>query len=652
MIKEASMMANKLMIMHSAKLIAKMKSGEEKENKISELEKKAKKLGFSRAEYERILDKQNAYESIVREEADVMNAYIDGISNHKSLFYEQPGVRKVDFVDGITPEIAEEKCEECGKDPCECEVEEGVAQYLAKKGQFEVKYASSKKGPIKVTKFASLDKAKEFLASVKKDGMNGMISKGGKPVKEENVDENPALVGAAIAAAQKALEKAKKENKKNLNNEVELAGEATLGKGRFLSKKEREGLDKDNEDPNQTPSGHSKKPSKNVAYDEKKMKALAKKDKLIAKKMKTSPAKTVFNSEVLGDSSMERKYQNEELEEHCGECGVEGLQEADYELYHKDFSSAMQHAYAHAKKRGYVVDTDEIDNKVATGPKKPSSGKTNKYILGTNKRQKVHIQVANLDNKKYELNMYIEDTDPLKKKIDKKVEKEVKKDISSVMGEEEDKPEHHDPKDYAKKVAAVNKMFKVKSPKELSPEKKKKYFDTLDKMHKAKGEKPEIGESPKIDDLRKKLERTKEKSAAAIEKTKQKLIDTKKSINTQNKVAKSGIGSGLKSGVAPTGSAGKTSTTGTTTDSKKAVGAKLPPIQKNTQKPKTPQKNSYVPKWGNFLEDTRVFMNGLWEKAAKDADGMDMSGPPPIAGKKTMTKKPQEKIEINPKEVE
>ena len=134
--------------------------------------------------------------------------------------------------------------------------------------------------------------------------------------------------------------------------------------------------------------------------------------------------------------------------------------------------------------------------------------------------------------------------------------------------------------------------------------------------------------------------------------TKQKLIDTKKSIKTQNKVAKSGIGSGLKSGVAPTGSAGKTSTTGTTTDSKKAVGAKLPAIQKNTQKPKTPQKNSYVPKWGNFLEDTRVFMNGLWEKAAKDADGMDMSGPPPVAGKKTMTKKPQEKIEINPKEVE
>jgi len=79
-----------------------------------------------------------------------------------------------------------------------------------------------------------------------------------------------------------------------------------------------------------------------------------------------------------------------------------------YELYHKDFSGAMQHAYAFAKKKGYTVDSDDIDSKVASGPKKPSSGKTNKYILGTNKKQNVHIQVTNLDNKRYELNMYID----------------------------------------------------------------------------------------------------------------------------------------------------------------------------------------------------------------------------------------------------
>jgi len=78
-----------------------------------------------------------------------------------------------------------------------------------------------------------------------------------------------------------------------------------------------------------------------------------------------------------------------------------------YELYHKDFSSAMQHAYKFAKSKGYTVDPKEIDNKVANGPKRPSKGKTNKYILGTNKKQNVHIQVYNMDNKRYELNMYI-----------------------------------------------------------------------------------------------------------------------------------------------------------------------------------------------------------------------------------------------------
>ena len=78
-----------------------------------------------------------------------------------------------------------------------------------------------------------------------------------------------------------------------------------------------------------------------------------------------------------------------------------------YELYHKTFSGAMQHAYAFAKKKGYTVDSDDIDSKVASGPKKPSSGKTNKYILGTNKKQNIHVQVYNT-GKSYELNMYID----------------------------------------------------------------------------------------------------------------------------------------------------------------------------------------------------------------------------------------------------
>ena len=87
------------------------------------------------------------------------------------------------------------------------------------------------------------------------------------------------------------------------------------------------------------------------------------------------------------------------------------LDEAKYDIYHKDFSSAMQHAYAAAKKMyGITVDPKEIDDKVASGPRKPSSGKTNKYRLKGDKGN-IQIQVANLDNKKYELNMYKEESE-------------------------------------------------------------------------------------------------------------------------------------------------------------------------------------------------------------------------------------------------
>ena len=106
-----------------------------------------------------------------------------------------------------------------------------------------------------------------------------------------------------------------------------------------------------------------------------------------------------------------------------------------YTLYHKDFSSAMQHAYDHAKKKGHVVDPKEIDDKVATGPKKPSKGKVNRYALKAG-RKTVQIQVTNLDNKAYELNMYIEGVEPIPEgfkdlpphlqKLVKKIEKKQK----------------------------------------------------------------------------------------------------------------------------------------------------------------------------------------------------------------------------------
>ena len=87
-VKEASMKANKLHIMHSAKQIAKMKSGHEKENAITDLEKKAKKMGFDRADYEKIIDGQGAYEETLRknqEEAEKMNGYLNVLSLERSV---------------------------------------------------------------------------------------------------------------------------------------------------------------------------------------------------------------------------------------------------------------------------------------------------------------------------------------------------------------------------------------------------------------------------------------------------------------------------------------------------------------------------------------------------------------------------------------
>ena len=83
-----------------------------------------------------------------------------------------------------------------------------------------------------------------------------------------------------------------------------------------------------------------------------------------------------------------------------------------YKIMHKTMSAALQHAYDEAEKKGFEVDKDDIDNKVAMGPRKPSSGKTNSYNLGLSKngkpvKKRLHIQVYNMDNKGYELNMYV-----------------------------------------------------------------------------------------------------------------------------------------------------------------------------------------------------------------------------------------------------
>ena len=104
MITEASMKANKLHIMHAAKLISKMKSGDEREQAVTELEQKAKKMGFSRKNYEEILDKQGAYEETMhkaQEEAEKMHSYMNALSLERSVNIWAEAAKKDEDVEPI-----------------------------------------------------------------------------------------------------------------------------------------------------------------------------------------------------------------------------------------------------------------------------------------------------------------------------------------------------------------------------------------------------------------------------------------------------------------------------------------------------------------------------------------------------------------------
>jgi len=85
---------------------------------------------------------------------------------------------------------------------------------------------------------------------------------------------------------------------------------------------------------------------------------------------------------------------------------------ANYEVYHKDFSTAVQYAKKEVEKKGYEIDDDEWFRKVASGPRKPSKGKTNSYNIeltkgGKTVKQRLQMQVYGMDSGKYELNYYV-----------------------------------------------------------------------------------------------------------------------------------------------------------------------------------------------------------------------------------------------------
>ena len=102
-VKEASTKAEKLFIMHSAKQIGKVKDTEERERQITDLERKAKKMGFKRDWIERTLEKQGAYDESFKSkrEAELMNSYLNVLSLDRSVNLWAEAAKKDEDLDPV-----------------------------------------------------------------------------------------------------------------------------------------------------------------------------------------------------------------------------------------------------------------------------------------------------------------------------------------------------------------------------------------------------------------------------------------------------------------------------------------------------------------------------------------------------------------------
>lgn len=90
-----------------------------------------------------------------------------------------------------------------------------------------------------------------------------------------------------------------------------------------------------------------------------------------------------------------------------------------YQVYHHTFTSAVAEVGRYIASHGYDFDEDDYWSSVATGNKKPSSGKTNRYKVkltkdGKETKKFIAFQVYGMGKNtkhsasdKFELNMYI-----------------------------------------------------------------------------------------------------------------------------------------------------------------------------------------------------------------------------------------------------
>ena len=84
----------------------------------------------------------------------------------------------------------------------------------------------------------------------------------------------------------------------------------------------------------------------------------------------------------------------------------------EYEVNHKTYTSAVQEALRYCADMGYEIDEDEYFTAVASGPRRPSEGKTNRFSISLTKNGKpqkkaLQIQIYGKGKSGYELNCYI-----------------------------------------------------------------------------------------------------------------------------------------------------------------------------------------------------------------------------------------------------
>ena len=290
--------------------------------------------------------------------------------------------------------------------------------------QHSVLYKMKKTDPkIAVAHYKSKDDADKFLASVKEKGGNGVVRVG--------------KIGLDLTSTDKKINELSNEKladyKKKAGENAsaaDKAGDTKTGNKRFsgIMKATRKQFDNDAKQKTEELSPKQKAMDKNkngkidgfdLSHLRKKTEELSPAQKAMDKNKNgkidgtdlahlRSKKKQPQGADFAAQRRKERMASNGRMDE-------ESINEkSDYEIYHKDYSTAVQAAIKQAEKRGFEVDMDDWHDKVATGPKKPSAGKTNSFSVnlmkdGKESKKKLHLQVYNMDNQKYELNMYIEE---------------------------------------------------------------------------------------------------------------------------------------------------------------------------------------------------------------------------------------------------